>query len=103
MRVLRISSIPQSPVDPDGNIDISFYDTRLSSTSTAADVFVARSSNGNRFDNLRISSVASNDSLTNPSRDYTGNLGSRTAIAISQGRHGGLRGRTHVRAVKISS
>ena len=76
---------PAIAVDPDGNIDISFYDTRLSSTSTAADVFVARSSNGNRFDNLRISSVASNDSLTNPSRDYTGNLGSRTAIAISQG------------------
>ena len=76
---------PAIAVDPDGNIDISFYDTRLSSTSTEADVFIARSSNGNRFDNLRISSAASNDSLTNPSRDYTGNLGGRTAIAITQG------------------
>jgi len=50
-----------------------------------SDVFVARSSNGNRFDNLRISSVASNDSLTNPSRDTQGTWESRTAIAISQG------------------
>jgi hypothetical protein len=76
---------PAIAVDPDGNINISFYDTRLSSTFTAADVFIARSSKSNRFDNLRISSVASNDSLTNLLRDYTANLGGRTAIAITQG------------------
>src|SRR5207237_6501715 len=74
---------PAIAVDSTGNPNISFEDTRLSSTFEAADVFLARPSTGSSFDNQRISTVSSNDSRKNPRRDLTANLGDRTAIAIS--------------------
>lgn len=75
---------PAIAQDSRGNVDIAFYDTRLSPTSTAADVFVATSSNGNRFgDNKRITTVASDDSKLNALRDYSGNLGDRIGIAAT--------------------
>ena len=77
---------PAMAVDSDGNLHISFYDTRLSSTFEAADVFLARSSDeGASFSNQRVTTVSSNDSSTNPLRDPTANLGDRTAIAITSG------------------
>src|SRR5207237_602738 len=74
---------PAVAVDSTGNPNISFDDTRLSSTFEAVDVFLARPSSGSSFDNQRISTVSSNDSRRNPRRDVTANLGDRTAIAIS--------------------
>jgi len=75
---------PAIGVDSDGNVGVIFYDTRLSSTFEAADVFMSNSSNGNRFeDNVRISDVSSNDSRKNLSRDYTANLGDRIGFAVA--------------------
>src|SRR5262249_35249565 len=59
---------PAVAVDDNSNITISFYDTRLSSTFETAHVFIARSSDGGPFDNLRITTASSNDSKTNPQR-----------------------------------
>jgi hypothetical protein len=73
---------PAIAVDSTGNPNISFDDTRLSTTFEAVDAFLARPS-GSSFDNRRISTVSSNDSRKNPLRDLTANLGDRTAIAIS--------------------
>jgi hypothetical protein len=73
---------PAIGVDSRGNLSIAFYDTRLSTSSTAVNVFLASSSNGNRFDaNKRITTVASDDSKMNPLRDYTSNLGDRIGVA----------------------
>jgi hypothetical protein len=75
---------PGLAVDSYGNPNISFYDTRLSATFEAADLFLAKpSSTGNSFDNQRVSTASSNDSRSNPSRDYTANLGDRSAIAMA--------------------
>jgi hypothetical protein len=73
---------PAIGLDSGGNLNIAFYDTRLSPSSTAADVFMASSPDGNRFGaNKRITTVASNDSTTNPLRDYTANLGGLIGVA----------------------
>ena len=74
---------PAIAVDSNGYIDITFDDTRLSTTFQTADVFLARSSTGITFDNQRITTVSSNDSRTNPFRDFTADLGDRTAIAVT--------------------
>ena len=77
---------PAMTVDATGNISISFYDTRLSSAFETAHVFVARSLDGGEsFDNRRITTASSNDSKSNPLRDFTANLGDRTGIAITSG------------------
>ena len=73
---------PAIAVDTDGNIHVSFYDTRLSSTFETAHVFVAESTDGQSFSNERVTTALSDDSKTNPFRDYVSNLGDRTAIAI---------------------
>ncbi|HYR45193.1 MAG TPA: Ig domain-containing protein [Terriglobia bacterium] len=73
---------PAIGLDSRGTLNIAFYDTRLSSTSTAADVFMASSSSGNRFAaNKRITTIGSDDSTANPSRDYIANLGDRIGVA----------------------
>jgi hypothetical protein len=73
-------------VDVDGSINIAFYDTRLSSTNQAADVYMARSTNGGiSFTNQRITNKSSNDSTQNMLRDYTSNLGERIGIAAQGG------------------
>jgi hypothetical protein len=74
---------PAIAVNADGNIIISFYDTRLSSTFTSAHVFVARSAGGDSFQNERITTASSDDSRDNPLRDASANLGDRTAIAVT--------------------
>ena len=76
---------PAIAVDEDGRINVSFYDTRLSSTFETAHIFLARSSDGKSFDNKRITNASSNDSRSNPLRDYTANLGDQTAVAITDG------------------
>jgi len=78
---------PAIAVDSDGNIKISYYDTTLSSTAEAVHVFLARSNSnkGDLFDTERISTMSSNDSRSNPLRDYTANLGDRTAAAMIDG------------------
>ncbi len=76
---------PAIAVDSDSNVYVSFYDTRLSSTFEAADVFLARPSTSNGFDNQRITTVSSNDSRQNAGRDFTANLGEHTALAITSG------------------
>ena len=77
---------PAMDFDEDGNVAISFYDTRLSSTFETAHVFLATLTNGSRFDNQRITTATSNDSKTNPLRDVTENLGDRTGIAVVSGK-----------------
>jgi hypothetical protein len=74
---------PDIDVDSRGNIYISFEDTRLSATSQNADIFLAISSNGTFFDNERLTTVASDDGTDNPLRDFTADLGDRTAIATT--------------------
>ena len=74
---------PAIAVDGDGDISISFYDTRLSSTFETAHVFIARSNNGISFDNQRVTTAAANNSATNPLRDFMSNLGDQTAIAAT--------------------
>jgi hypothetical protein len=74
---------PDIVVDSRGNIYISFEDTRLSATSQNADIFLATSSNGTSFDNERLTTVASDDGTDNPLRDFTADLGDRTAIATT--------------------
>lgn len=76
---------PAIAVDSDSNVNISFYDTRLSNTFQSADVFLARPTSGNGFTNQRLTTVASNDSRTNPLRNSTSNLGDRTSIATMPG------------------
>jgi len=77
---------PAMTVDAAGNISISFYDTQLSSAFETAHVFVARSLDGGEsFDNRRITTASSNDSKSNPLRDFTANLGDRTGIAATSG------------------
>lgn len=66
----------------DGSIKIAFYDTRLNADNNAADVFLANAPIRSLiFTNTRVTSVASNDSKTNPYRDYTANLGERISIS----------------------
>ncbi|HYR43714.1 MAG TPA: LamG-like jellyroll fold domain-containing protein, partial [Terriglobia bacterium] len=60
---------PAIGLDSNSNPYISFYDTRLSSTFEAADLFLATLSTGNSFDAQRLSTVSSNDSQKNPQRD----------------------------------
>jgi Putative Ig domain len=76
---------PSIAVDVHGRINVSFYDTRLSSTFQTTHVFLGRSADGNAFTNERVTNAMSNDSASNPFRDYTANLGDRTAIAITDG------------------
>jgi hypothetical protein len=77
---------PAMAVGEDSNVTISFYDTRLSSTFETAHVFIARSTDRAAFDNQRITTTTSNDSKTNPQRDFTSNLGDSTGIAIASGK-----------------
>jgi len=74
---------PAIGLDSAGGVNITFYDTRMSSTFEAADVFLARSSTEKSFENLRITAVSSNDSRKNLFRDFTANLGDRTGIAMT--------------------
>ena len=74
---------PAIAVDGDGEISISFYDTRLSTTFETTHIFIARSADGNSFANERLTTASSNDSATNPLRDFTANLGEQTAIAAT--------------------
>ncbi|HYR83881.1 MAG TPA: LamG-like jellyroll fold domain-containing protein [Terriglobia bacterium] len=74
---------PSVAVDSNSYPYVSFYDTRLSSTFEAADLFMATFSTGNSFDTQRISTVSSNDSQKNPLRDLMSNLGDRTALAMT--------------------
>jgi len=76
---------PAIALDSAGKVNITFYDTRMSSTFEAADVFLARRFTGNSFENLRITTVASNNSKKNLFRDLTANLGDRTGIAMTPG------------------
>jgi hypothetical protein len=76
---------PGIALDSDGNVKVSFYDTRLSSAFETAHVFLAKSSGDESFDTERITTSSSNDSKSNPLRDYTANLGDRTAIAMTDG------------------
>jgi hypothetical protein len=77
---------PSITIDTAGNVNVGFYDTRLSSTSQTAHVFLARSlNNGSSFDNQRVTTALIDDSLTNPSRDTTSDLGSRTAVTMMNG------------------
>jgi putative Ig domain-containing protein len=76
---------PAITLDSESNIKISFYDTALSSTFETAHVFLARSTKGDSFETERITTALSNDSVTNPLRDYAANLGDRTAIAMTSG------------------
>jgi len=76
---------PAIALDSAGKVNITFYDTRMSSTFEAADVFLARPFTGNSFENLRITTVASNNSKKNLFRDFTANLGDRTSIAMTPG------------------
>ena len=74
---------PAIGLDSRGGVNIAFYDTRMSSTFEAADVFLASSGRGNSFENLRITTVSSNDSRKNLFRDFTANLGDHTGIAMT--------------------
>jgi hypothetical protein len=76
---------PAITVDSDSNVKITFYDTRLSSESESADVFLAGSTRGDSFQTQRVTTVPSNDSRSNLSRDFAANLGDRTAIAMTSG------------------
>jgi hypothetical protein len=77
---------PAMALDANGNVKISFYDTRFSTTYETAHVFLARSSdNGTSFENQRVTNALVNDSRTNPLRDTTVNLGDRTAVAVVGG------------------
>lgn len=76
---------PALTADADGNVKISFYDTRLSSQFEAAHIYLARTVNGETFDNQRVTTLPSDDSKSNLLRDYTANLGDRSAIAMADG------------------
>ena len=76
---------PAIAVDSDSNVKITYYDTVLSSTAEAVHVFMARSGKGDSFDTERVTTISSNDSRSNPLRDYTANLGDRTAAAMTDG------------------
>jgi len=77
---------PSITMDAVGNANVGFYDTRFSSTSQTAHVFLARSLGAETpFDNQRLTTALMNDSLTNPTRDTTANLGSHTGIAMMNG------------------
>ena len=77
---------PALTVDSENAANIVFYDTRLSSTFEAADIFLATFSHGISLGNRRITSVSSDDSRRNSRRDLTANLGDRTAIAVTRGK-----------------
>ena len=73
---------PAIALDSRGSLSVAFYDTRLSPSSRAVDVFVASSPDGSNFGpNQRITTQASDDSTANPLRDYTADLGDRIGIA----------------------
>ncbi|HYR83112.1 MAG TPA: Ig domain-containing protein [Terriglobia bacterium] len=74
---------PAIAVDSDSNIKISYYDTTLSSAAEAVHVYLARSNKADSFDTDRVTTISSNDSRSNPLRDYTANLGDRTAAAMT--------------------
>lgn len=74
---------PSITLDSDSNPVISFADTRLSGTFQTAHVYLARPLSGGSFDNERISTIASDDSILNPLRDYTSDLGDRTGVAVA--------------------
>ena len=74
---------PAIVIDSAGNPNIIFEDTRLSGTFESVDVFLATRSAANSFDNQRITTASSNDSRRNLRRDFTANLGDRTAIALT--------------------
>jgi len=76
---------PAVAVDSNSNVKISYYDTRRSSNSESADVFWARSTRAASFEIQRITTIASNDSRSNLSRNLAANLGDRTAIAVTFG------------------
>jgi len=74
---------PSITVDAGGHVKVGYYDTEFSSTFQTAHVILARSAaNGNAFDNQSVTTALINDSITNPLRDTTENLGDRTAIAM---------------------
>lgn len=77
---------PGIDVDSSGNVFISFEDTRLSKTFQSADIFLAVLFNGILLDNVRITSIASDDGKDNPLRNFTADLGDRTAIAVTRDR-----------------
>jgi hypothetical protein len=80
---------PAIAVAADSNVNVSFYDTRLSTTFEAAHVYLARPLEVDRdqpgnieFVNARISTALADDSKTNLQRDRSANLADCTAIAI---------------------
>jgi hypothetical protein len=77
---------PSIALDADANLKIAFYDTRLSSTSETAHVFLARpSAKTGKYENVRVTTALLDSSSTNPLRDTTSNLGDRSAIAMLSG------------------
>ena len=76
---------PAIALDTDSDLYIIFYDTHLSSTFQAADVFLARPSSGSLFDNQRITTSSSNDSRQNPTRNFSADLGDRLSISQTAG------------------
>src|SRR6267142_526113 len=76
---------PAITVDSNSSVKISYYDTRLGSDSESADVFWARSTRADSFEIQRITTISSNDSRSNLSRNLVANLGDRTAIAVTFG------------------
>ena len=80
---------PWGAIDPaSGAFYVSFYSTRLDSTNQTTNVYLAVSTNGGASfsANTKITTVASNESVTNPNRDVGNNYGDYEGLTFQGGK-----------------